>query len=197
MKRPIGMLAIALAVLMASAGVWAQAASESGARPWLHVRVSERGDAASSVNINLPLSAVEAVVALLPDWVMSRGRMRMRLHRDHELSVSDLRTLWGAVRDTGDSEFVSIDHDDLQVRVARSGDVVQIRFANRDDDDDDGAMSVRVEIPVDVVDALLSGDDDTLNLVGALERLKERRGDLVRITDGDDRVHIWIDEEQG
>ncbi len=194
MKRPIGMLAIALAVLMASAGAWAQSASESSARPWLHVRVSERGDAASSVNVNLPLSAVEAVVALLPDRLMSHGRMR--LHRDHELSVSDLRTLWGAVRDTGDGEFVSIDHDDSQVRVARSGDVIQIRFDGRDDDGDD-AKSVRVEIPVDVVDALLSGDGDTLNLVGALERLKERRGDLVRITDGDERVHIWIDEEQG
>ena len=58
-------------------------------------------------------------------------------------------------------------------------------------------LSVRVEIPVDVVDALLSGDGDRLNLVGALERLKERRGDLVRIIDGDERVHIWIDEEQG
>ena len=194
MKRPIGMLAIALAVLMASAGAWAQSATESGARPWLHVRVSESGDAASNVNVNLPLSAVEAVVALLPDRVMSRGRMR--LHRDHELSVSDLRTLWGAVRDSGDGEFVSIDHDDSQVHVARSGDVIQIRFDGRDDDDDD-AKSVRVEIPVDVVDALLSGDGDTLNLVGALERLKERRGDLVRITDGDERVHIWIDEEQG
>ena len=194
MKRPIGMLAIALAVLIASAGVWAQSASESGARPWLHVRVSERGDAAASVNVNLPLSAVEAVVALLPDRVMSRGRMR--LHRDHELSVSDLRTLWDAVRDTEDGEFVSIDHDDGQVRVARSGDVIQIRIDGRDDDDDD-AKSVRVEIPVDVVDALLSGDGDTLNLVGAIERLKERRGDLVRITDGDERVHIWIDEEQG
>ena len=195
MKRPIGMLAIALAVLMASAGVWAQSASESGARPWLHVRVSERGDAESSVNVNLPLSAVEAVVALLPDRLMSRGRMR--LHRDHELSVSELRTLWNAVRDTGDSEFISIDHDDLHVRVARSGDVVQIRLDGRDDDDDDGAQSVRVEFPVDVVDALLSGDDDALNLVGAIERLKARRGDLVRITDGDERVHVWIDEEQG
>ena len=193
MKRPVGMLAIALAVLMASAGAWAQSASESGARPWLHVRVSERGDAAASVNVNLPMSAVEAVVALLPDRIMSRGRMR--LHRDHELSASDLRTLWDAVRDTEDGEFVSIDHDDGQVRVARSGDVIQIRIDGRDDDDD--AKSVRVEIPVDVVDALLSGDDDTLNLVGALERLTERRGDLVRITDGDERVHIWIDEEQG
>ena len=169
------------------------AASDLSATPWLHVRVSERGDDSASVNVNLPLSAVEAVVALLPDRVMSRGRMR--LHRDHELSVSDLRTLWDAVRDAGDSEFVSIDRDDTQIRVARSGDVIQIRIDGLDDGDDDD-KSVRVEIPVDVVDALLSGDD-TLNLVGALERLKERRGDLVRITDGDDRVHVWIDEEQG
>ena len=102
------------------------AASDLSATPWLHVRVSERGDDSASVNVNLPLSAVEAVVALLPDRVMSRGRMR--LHRDHELSVSDLRTLWDAVRDAGDSEFVSIDRDDTQIRVARSGDVIQIRI---------------------------------------------------------------------
>ena len=196
MRRRAGMLALALAVVMTGAGAWAQPASDLSATPWLHVRVSvsERGDDSASVNVNLPLSAVEAVVALLPDRVMSRGRMR--LHRDHELSVSDLRTLWDAVRDAGDSEFVSIDRDDTQIRVARSGDVIQIRIDGLDDGDDDD-KSVRVEIPVDVVDALLSGDDDTLNLVGALERLKERRGDLVRITDGDDRVHVWIDEEQG
>jgi len=120
------------------------------------------------------------------------------MSRDFELSVSDLRSVWEAVRETGDGEFVSIDRDEGQGRVALSGDVIQIRFdrrAGRDDDSSD-ERSVRAEIPIAVVDALLSGDDDVLNLVGALEQLKEVRGDLVRVTDGDERVRVWIDNEQ-
>ena len=203
MRRAVWMLAMTLGVAALGAGAWAQTSNES-ATPWLHVRVSERGNDSANVNVNLPLTAVEAVVALMPERFMSRGRMR--LHRDGELSVSDLRALWGAVRETEDSEFVSIDRDEGQVRVARSGDVIQIRMDRRNDDDDDDDdnddneaedRSVRVEIPIAVVDALLSGDDDSLNLVGAIEQLKDHRGEIVRITDGDERVRVWIDERQG
>ena len=129
----------------------------------------------------------------MPDRVMDRGRIRMG--RDHELSVSDLRSVWEALRTNEDSEFVSIERDEGLVRVALSGDVIQIRF--EDFDDDDAARTVRAEIPVAVVDALLSGDDDVLDIVGALDQLKQIRSDLVRMTDGDERVRVWIDDVQG
>ncbi|HAK55875.1 MAG: hypothetical protein QF463_14725 [Vicinamibacterales bacterium] len=199
MKRAVWIVALVLGVTALGAGVWAQTSGTS-ATPWLHVRVMEDGDDSANVNVNLPLTAVEAVVAMMPERVMDRGRIR--LSRDQELSVSDLRSVWEAVRATGDGEFVSIERDDRQGRVALSGDVIQIQFEEREDDDSsdddssDDRRSVRAEIPVAVVDALLSGDDDVLDLVGALEQLKEIRGDLVRVTNGDERVRVWIDDEQ-
>ena len=195
MKRAVWIVALVLGVTALGAGVWAQNA-QSSTTPWLHVRVMEEGEDSANVNLNIPLTAVEAVLAMMPERAMDRGRIRMS--RDFELSVSDLRSVWEAVRETGDGEFVSIDRDEGQGRVALSGDVIQIRFdrrAGRDDDSSD-ERSVRAEIPIAVVDALLSGDDDVLNLVGALEQLKEVRGDLVRVTDGDERVRVWIDNEQ-
>ena len=195
MKRTVWLLAFALGVTTLGAGAWAQS-SETSATPWLHVRVTEGGTDTANVNVNLLLTAVEAVLALMPDRVMDRGRIRMG--RDHELSVSDLRSVWEALRTNEDSEFVSIERDEGLVRVALSGDVIQIRFEDfDDDDDDDAARTVRAEIPVAVVDALLSGDDDVLDIVGALDQLKQIRGDLVRMTDGDERVRFWIDDVQG
>ena len=190
MNKRVSVLAILAVSVLLGAGAWAQTTAEqTSATPWLHVRVTE-GDSDTNVNLNLPLTAVEAVVALMPERIMSRGRVR--LHRHHELSVSDIRRMWNALRDTGDGEFVSVDSDDGRLRVARRGDVIQIRFEGRDDDE----RNVRVKVPVAVVDALLSGDDDSLNLAAAIEALKDRRGDIVRITDGNERVRIWIDEEQ-
>ena len=172
---------VAVAVLMGT-GVSAQSTS-----PWLHVRVMEAGEDSPSVNVNLPLSAVRALLDLVPDRIASHGRIR--LHRHHDMSVSDLKAVWQTVRDTIDGEFVSVDTHDGHVRVARHDDVIDVRF---DGDDDD--KQVRIEIPIAVVDALLSGDDDSLDLAAALDALKDRRGDIVRIIDGDERIRVWIDE---
>jgi hypothetical protein len=53
---------------------------------------------------------------------------------------------------------------------------------------------VRVEIPIDVVDALLSGDGEELNVRGAFALLQKRRGDIVRVNDVQSTVRVWIDE---
>ena len=59
---------------------------------------------------------------------------------------------------------------------------------------DEDEESVQIEIPVDVVDALLSGDEEEFDLPAALDRLSEKRGDIVNVADGDETIRIWIDE---
>jgi hypothetical protein len=54
---------------------------------------------------------------------------------------------------------------------------------------------VRVEVPVSLVDALLSGEGDDVNIQAAVAELQKRRGDIVRVHDDDANVHIWIDEQ--
>jgi len=48
--------------------------------------------------------------------------------------------------------------------------------------------------PRPFVDALFSGDGDTLNIEDALSELSKERGDIVRVDDGETKVRIWIDE---
>lgn len=76
------------------------------------------------------------------------------------------------------------------MRIAREGDTILVTVS----DGGDAAEEVRVEIPVPVVDALLSGEGDTLNIQAALEELSMLRGELVRVIESDNNIRIWIDE---
>ena len=59
---------------------------------------------------------------------------------------------------------------------------------------EDTATTVRVEIPVAVVDARLSGESDTLNGRAALLELSTHRGELVRVIGLDTNIRVWVDE---
>ena len=61
---------------------------------------------------------------------------------------------------------------------------------------DDGDKQVRIEVPVTLVDALLSGEGDRLDLQAALAELTEERGDIITVRDGETRVRVWIDESK-
>ena len=61
--------------------------------------------------------------------------------------------------------------------------------------DEKSKSQVDIQIPVSVVDAMLSGQDDELNLMAALQALKESKvKDFISIKDEDTTVHVWIDE---
>ena len=46
------------------------------------------------------------------------------------------------------------------------------------------------------IGALLSGEGDKLNLKEAFTRLKNQRGEIVRVVDGGSQIRIWIDEKR-
>ena len=46
-----------------------------------------------------------------------------------------------------------------------------------------------------LVDALLSGEGDEMNIQAAVAEIQKRRGDIVRVHDADSDVRIWIDEQ--
>lgn len=105
------------------------------------------------------------------------------------MSVSDLRRLWKELRETGDAELVSLEEKDESVRIARAGDLVQIRVAKPGDGEE-----VHVDVPVALVDALLSGEGEDVNVTAALAEVRKLRGEVVRVSDRDRRVRVWIDE---
>jgi hypothetical protein len=164
-------------------------ARAQGADPWLHVRVDEVGAHQSKVAVNLPLSLVQIALEAAPEHVVNHGCIHIGRHSDHDLKVADLRRMWTELKKSGDAELVNVEEEDQKVRVARQGDLVLVHV-----EEPTGKEKVRVEVPTDVVDALLSGEGDELNVKAALTQLQKRRGDIVRVHDHEQSVRVWIDE---
>ena len=200
-KIAFGMGVLALALVPAT-GALAQTAAPA----WLHVRVEEAAKA-SKVHVNLPMTVVEAVLKASPEILEEHGKIKLGDH--HGMTLADMRRAWKELAAAGDAELVTVESEDENVRVARKGDVVQV-FVDRKPGTrraeagpekpakaakSEGPSEVRIEVPVSLVDAMLSGEGDTVNLEAAVNELKKRRGDIVRVKDEDSNVRIWIDEQ--
>ncbi len=198
MRKTLVGAGLALALLPA-AGAFAQTGASNA---WLHIRVEE-AQKASKVHVNVPMTVVDAVLKASPDLIEEHGKVNLGEH--HGMKLADLRNAWKQLAAAGDAEFVTVESEDENVRVQRKGDIVQIfvdqkgarpkaeaeaapRHAR-------GGGEVRIEVPVSLVDALLSGEGDNVNLQAAVAELQKRRGDIVRVSEPDNQVRIWIDEQ--
>ena len=159
--------------------------------PWIHIEVDENETDDSHVKVNLPLSVVQIVLEAAPDKIVKDGRIHLH-DLDDDLDVEDLRRMWNELRTAPDSELVSVEGkgNGERVSVRRQGDQILVEVDDRDDRD-----TVRIQVPVTMVDALFSGEGQELNLKGAIEELKTLRGEIVRVDDGETKVRIWIDEK--
>ena len=84
--------------------------------------------------------------------------------------------MWQQILSAGDAEFITLEEADRTVRVARVGELIEIRV-----DGSDG--TARADLPVVVVDALLSGEGDNLNIAAAVAEIKNLRGDIIHISE--------------
>lgn len=206
MKRKLLALAVG-GLMIATAGV-AQAQEGS----WIHIRVNE-GDEGAKVNVNLPMSLIEVAMEIAQNEAFGEnGFVTREMHRhegdgeqaegdhaegdgmhahfgDHgDLSIDDLRRMWAELRASGDADYVTAEDGDEHVRIYRRGDRVHIEV------DEAGDQKVRMEVPFSVVDVLLQGEGNELNLVGAVrEMARANNGQILTVNDGDTNVQIWID----
>ena len=167
------------ACLSLAAPMWAQTSS------WLHVQVTEGGEESSKVNVNLPLSLAKVALGMAPKKFTDKAVEKLN---EHDISIVDIRTLWAELKNAGDAEFVTVEEENETVRVAREGDWLRIRVEQKNEDGE----NVMVDIPTKVVDALLSGDGESFNLLAAITELEGNTGDIVRVEDGDETVRVWI-----
>lgn len=186
MRRITQVAAVAVALAVAG-GARLEAQTAPAKPPWLHVRVEEPAKE-SKVAVNLPLSVVEAALALAPEKIVSHGRIHLH-DADHHLKIADMRKLWTELRAAGDAEIVSVQSKDESVSVRRQGDRVLVDVSKPS-----GKETVKVEVPVAMVDALFAGEGTELNLKGAIAELQKLRGDIVRVNDKTTTVRVWIDE---
>lgn len=183
MRRNL-LIAVGLALVLAPAALAAPAGK------WLHIKVDEQGPDGDRVMVNLPLTMVEAVLPLIEDDEFHGGHLKFN---DHDMDAVKLRTLWKSLREAPDGEYITVEGREENVRVSRSGGYF-IVLADDRDDESGSPEHVEIRMPERVVDALLSGTDNELNLVAAIQALGEQgEGEIIRVKDGDDHVRIWVD----
>lgn len=154
---------------------------------WFHVHVTEGGDDAANVTVNLPLTLIEIALKLVPAEVHEEMRVEFS---EAGIDLGDLREFWREMRDIDDATFVTVESDDATVRVAKEGDFLIARTTQHSDD---GAQ-VDVRFPFAVIEALFSEDEDRIDLGAAIRALAEYTdGDIVTVTDGDTKVRVWVD----
>jgi hypothetical protein len=174
-----------LMLVLGAMAVVANAASKQ----WLHVRVETPKKGGETVSVNIPLSLAETVLPMIKEKQISGGKIRIE---EKDITTQDLKKIWAAVKAEGDAEYVTVQNADTNLRVAIQGNYLVVRT------DENSKSQVEITLPTKVVDALLSGDDDTLDLLAAIRALQETgTRDIVSIRDADTNVRVWIDEMNG
>jgi hypothetical protein len=189
MKMSRWMLAGLAAALFGAAVLQA-----AGADQWIHIKVDSKDGDEERVRVNVPLSFAEKILPAIQADCLHNGKVRIEGNMDGV----DLHALMDAIRSTGDSEFVTVESKHEHVRVAKQGGYMLIRVRDEDSWSKKAgkAETVDVKVPLSVVEALLSGGKNELDLAAAVRALRAH-GDteLVTVNDGEETVHIWVDSQ--
>lgn len=183
-----------VSLLLLASVAWAQTESQAPANErWLHVRVEKVGEEGEHVRINVPLALAEAVLPTLQVKEFRGGKLKMR-HGHFSVEGIDLRALVNAVKNTRDGEFVTVDSPKQSVRVAKEKGYLLVKV--REEKEKRTAETVDVKVPITVVEALLSAEEDELNILAALKALSAH-GDLelVTVTSPREKVRVWVDSQ--
>jgi hypothetical protein len=176
-------------MLMAAAVTLMSAGTVLAADSWLHVRVDSR-DEGEQVRVNVPLSLVEAVLPLIDEEdIELNGRIRLD---GADLEIEEVVAFLKAVRDAEDGVYVTIEDRDDTVRVAKEGKYLLV-------DVPEGRSrpeTVRVRIPIRVLDALVSGKSGELDIMAGIRALgEEGEGEIVAVSEDDSEVRVWVDQK--
>lgn len=187
MKKKLLVLAAAAGMFALSPTIYAQATSSQGTN-WIHVSVD--GEEDETVRLNLPVSMAAVALETIRNEGLDNDEFGDGSRGD--VSLDDARGMWQAMRDAGDAEFLDIQDGDERVRVFREGDRVYV-VGN-----DGEAESLRVEMPVEIADALLASEDDEMDLEAVIQEVIDRgETELVLIRDDDATIRLWVDDQSG
>jgi hypothetical protein len=181
MKKMLSLLTSLILLLAFASPVPAQTKD-----PWFHLEVRENRDEPELVKVNLPVSMLDVALKIARDKKMYQDRIRLD---SHEISVQEMRQIWGELRKAGNAEFVTVEKRNETVRIAREGNFVLVKvFENKN-------PKVDMRVPVPVVDALLAGSGDELDIKAALVAMQRQKGtgDVLTVNDNKTQVRIWID----
>lgn len=186
---------LAAAFLFAPLGTEAQAsASQSSTSThgerWLHVRVISTNSKGETVRVNVPLELAEKVLPAIDHDRLHNGKVRLGCM---DCDGVDIRTIFEAVRTSKDGEFVTVQSRDEDVSVMKKEGQLLVHVHDKKRSKD---AQVEVKVPMKVVEALLSGSKDELDIAAGLHALAGQ-GDveLVSVKDDDNTIRVWLDSK--
>lgn len=192
MKRAAAVAGILALVVGVAFGAPAKSGSKSTNDKWLHLRVEDGGgDDVERVRVNIPLSLAEAVLPAIEVENFHKGKVRIQMDgEDSPIKDVDLRKILEALRDTKDGNFVTVEGSRDHVQVAKQGGylIAKVREGKS------GGARIDARIPFAVVDAMLSGAKDEIDLAAGIRALGQHGdGVLVTVDDDESKVRIWVD----
>ncbi len=157
---------------------------------WLHVRVISSDAKGETVRVNVPLELAEKVLPAINKDRLHAGKVKID---DAHVNDVDLRALVDAIRTTKDGEFVTVQSNDCDIRVAKQSNHLIVHVLDKQNSK---KSEVEVKVPMKVIDALFSAGKDELDLVAALHALAAQ-GDteLVSVKDHENTVRVWLDSK--
>jgi WD40 repeat protein len=180
----------ALAQSTAAPATSSQSTTSASKDRWLHVRVISSDAKGETVRVNVPLELAEKVLPAINKDRLHGGKVRID---DAHVNDVDLRALVDAIRTSKDGEFVTVQSNDCDVRVAKLNNHLIVHVLDKQNSK---KSEVEVKVPMKVIDALFSAGKDELDLVAALHALSAQ-GDteLVSVKDHENTVRVWLDSK--
>jgi len=161
--------------------------SSAASKMWVHVHVEDTAKE-ETVRINLPISVIETMLPIIQEKQLREGHFNFN---DRDLKIEDLRKVWNDIREEGDMEFVSVEGRDGNVRVYIEGNFLLVQPEEKSK-----GSKVDIRIPLKVVDAMLSGKGNELNLTAAVKALRDSGvKDIITVKDKHSSVRVWIDDK--
>jgi hypothetical protein len=203
---------VALVPASSAQDVTVTSSSSGTSDRWLHVRVIDSGHKGDTVRVNVPLEMAEKVLPAINKDRLRNGKIQIN---GSEMDGVDLKALLEAVRSSKDGEYVTVQSNDNDVRVAKQAGYMIVHVtekgfksskADKEKDKSEKAdksdksyerSRVDVKVPMKVVEALLSAGKDELDVLAALRALSAHGGDteLVSVKSDDSTVRVWLDSK--
>jgi hypothetical protein len=180
MKRKVLAL-VALAALLAAPTAYAGDETR-----WINVHVTEN-TSNTNVEVHLPLNLVLTVLRNVDVENFHGGQVDLNLDEDMDINFPEIIA---AIKDAPDGKFVTVTSDEADVNVHKQGGTLFVTVNQKDDE----MAKVEVKVPLELMDALSFGEENTLDvaaLLQSLDRLPD--GDLVTVTSNEANVRVWVE----
>jgi hypothetical protein len=167
-----------------------QSSTSAHGERWLHVRVISTNAKGETVRVNVPLELAEKVLPAIDHDRLHNGKVRVGCM---DCDGVDVRTIFEAVRSSKDGEFVTVQSNDADVSVMKKEGMLYVHVHDKNKPKH---SQVEVKVPMKVVEALLSGSKDELDIAAGLHALAGQ-GDveLVSVKDDENTIRVWLDSK--